>query len=124
MARDITGYFFFFVFRTDYIFRFVDGTRNPDHLLRALIDQAVIFPSDDSRRHVAGSYVYAGKFVHNLQKFYQMDGQEKDEIIGRKYDTVRFFQLFLAFREFFTRLEILPHQVTLNLFVGIRARGV
>lgn len=50
---------------------FIDGTRNPDHMLRALVDQVVIFPDDDgktSSSHVGGTYMYAGRFVHNLSK--------------------------------------------------------
>jgi deferrochelatase/peroxidase EfeB len=82
------------------LFRFIDGTRNPDHLLRAIVDEAVIFPGDDQldsskpkkklivdnnneskqedneekevaesdKAHVGGSYMYAGRFVHNLPK--------------------------------------------------------
>lgn len=50
---------------------FIDGTRNPDHMLRALVDQVVIFPDDDGKivsSHVGGTYMYAGRFVHNLSK--------------------------------------------------------
>lgn len=53
-GRDLTG--------------FIDGTRNPDHLLRALVDVTVIFPDDDVTSHEGGSYMYAGKYVHNLPK--------------------------------------------------------
>jgi putative iron-dependent peroxidase len=69
MGRDLTG--------------FVDGTRNPDHLLRALIDQCLVFPGDDDGNHVGGSYMYAGKFIHNLEKFHGFSNEEKSQIIGR-----------------------------------------
>jgi len=75
MGRDISG--------------FVDGTRNPDHLLRAIVDQVVIFPRDDSGRHVGGTYMYAGIFEHDLAKFRMMNKKEKNEIIGRDYDVVK-----------------------------------
>jgi hypothetical protein len=72
MARDLTG--------------FVDGTRNPDHLLRALVDETIIFPKDDEGRHIGGSYMYSGRFIHNLEKFHGLSTEEKSQIIGRKYD--------------------------------------
>jgi hypothetical protein len=53
-AKDLTG--------------FIDGTRNPDHVLRAIIDNCVIFEDDDEGRHVGGTYLYAGRFVHNLMQ--------------------------------------------------------
>jgi len=71
MGRDLSG--------------FIDGTRNPDHLLRALVDQVLIFPRDEERRHVGGCYMYAGKFIHNLSKFQDMSPEEKNQIIGRDY---------------------------------------
>jgi putative iron-dependent peroxidase len=71
MAKDLTG--------------FVDGTRNPDHLLRALIDEALIFSGDDEGRHTGGSYMYAGRFIHDLLKFHSFSHEEKSQIIGRDY---------------------------------------
>jgi putative iron-dependent peroxidase len=79
-ARDLSG--------------FMDGTRNPDHLLRALIDEVVIFPDDDAgvstgaSPHVGGSYMYAGRFIHDLKALREMDKEDRDQIIGRDYDTV------------------------------------
>jgi putative iron-dependent peroxidase len=75
MGRDLTG--------------FIDGTRNPDHLLRALVDQTLIFPLDDDGNHVAGSYMYAGKFIHNLEKFHKLSDKEKSSIIGRDITKVK-----------------------------------
>jgi putative iron-dependent peroxidase len=75
MARDLTG--------------FIDGTRNPDHLLRALVDQTLIFPLDDDSNHVAGSYMYSGQYIHNLEKFHQMTDGEKSQIIGRDYSKIK-----------------------------------
>jgi len=75
MARDLTG--------------FIDGTRNPDHLLRALIDQCLIFTGDDEGRHVGGSYMYAGRFIHDLVKFHSLSSDDKNHIIGREYSSVR-----------------------------------
>eukprot|EP01125_Pyxidicula_operculata_P015187 TRINITY_DN5134_c0_g1_i1.p1 TRINITY_DN5134_c0_g1~~TRINITY_DN5134_c0_g1_i1.p1 ORF type:complete len:592 (-),score=164.93 TRINITY_DN5134_c0_g1_i1:107-1882(-) len=68
---------------------FVDGTRNPDHLLRALVDETIIFPSDEEKRHVGGSYMYVGRFVHHLEKFWPMSSEEKSDIIGRNYDVIK-----------------------------------
>jgi len=75
MARDLTG--------------FIDGTRNPDHLLRALIDQTLIFANDDEGRHVGGSYMYAGRFIHDLVKFHSLSMEDKSQIVGRDYSHVR-----------------------------------
>eukprot|EP01129_Flabellula_baltica_P004804 TRINITY_DN1707_c0_g1_i1.p1 TRINITY_DN1707_c0_g1~~TRINITY_DN1707_c0_g1_i1.p1 ORF type:complete len:582 (+),score=129.39 TRINITY_DN1707_c0_g1_i1:60-1748(+) len=74
-GRDLTG--------------FVDGTRNPDHLLRAVVDQTLIFGSDDESNHVGGSFMYAGKYIHNLRKFHAMNNEEKSNIIGRDYSVVQ-----------------------------------
>jgi putative iron-dependent peroxidase len=62
-GRDLTG--------------FIDGTRNPDHLLRALVDVTIIFPDDDRVSHEAGSYMYAGRYVHDLPKFHKMPEDHK-----------------------------------------------
>eukprot|EP01130_Rhizamoeba_saxonica_P017023 TRINITY_DN804_c0_g1_i1.p1 TRINITY_DN804_c0_g1~~TRINITY_DN804_c0_g1_i1.p1 ORF type:complete len:448 (-),score=100.27 TRINITY_DN804_c0_g1_i1:420-1697(-) len=72
LGRDLTG--------------FIDGTRNPDHLLRALVDEAIVFPSDEEGEHVGGSYCYYGRFVHDLVRFHQHSDEEKSEIIGRDYN--------------------------------------
>eukprot|EP01080_Neovahlkampfia_damariscottae_P008577 gene8577-402_t len=67
---------------------FIDGTRNPDHLLRAIADEVVIFPDDDSdddESHTGGTYMYTGKFIHNLKKFESFGKDEKNQIIGRDY---------------------------------------
>ena len=63
---------------------FIDGTRNPgmtfcllsadnlDHLLRAIVDEVAIFPDDvaggERSPHVGGSFLWAGRFVHDLPK--------------------------------------------------------
>jgi Dyp-type peroxidase family len=84
-AKDLTG--------------FIDGTRNPDHLLRAVVDQAIIFPDDEqgSTQHSGGSYMYAGRFVHNLPKvrqsvilsefiqFFGLSDEQKSSLVGRDY---------------------------------------
>jgi Dyp-type peroxidase family len=75
MARDLTG--------------FIDGTRNPDHLLRALVDQTLIFPLDDDGNHVSGSYMYSGQFIHNLEKYHQMSDGEKSQLFGRDITRVK-----------------------------------
>jgi Dyp-type peroxidase family len=72
---------------------FMDGTRNPDHLLRALIDEVLIFPEDDTHvhersSHVGGSYMYAGRFVHDLKAIREMSQDDRNQIIGRDYDVV------------------------------------
>ena len=69
----------------------MDGTRNPDHLLRAIADEVAIFPDDhpNDEKHVGGTYMFAGRFVHNLPKFFGMPDEEKSEIIGRDYTRVR-----------------------------------
>jgi len=56
-------------------FRFIDGTRNPDHLLRALSDETIIYPDDfeNAQNHTGGSFMYAGKFVHNLKKVFEFN---------------------------------------------------
>jgi porphyrinogen peroxidase len=67
---------------------FLDGTRNPDHLLRAIADEVVIFPDDnddEDESHAGGTYMYTGKFVHNLKKFDSFKTDEKNQIIGRDY---------------------------------------
>jgi len=74
-ARDLSG--------------FMDGTRNPDHLLRAIVDEVVIFPEDSGISHTGGSYMYTGKFVHNLQKFNSFKDEEKNNIIGRDYNEIK-----------------------------------
>jgi len=74
MGRDLTG--------------FVDGTRTHDHLLRAIVDEVIIFPRDEENRHVGGCFMYAGKFIHDLAKFHTMGAEEKNHIIGRNYDVV------------------------------------
>ncbi|KAL6057624.1 MACPF domain-containing protein [Balamuthia mandrillaris] len=76
-GRDLTG--------------FVDGTRNPDHLLRSLVDEVVIFPDDyeNDEAHTGGTYMFAGRFVHNLAKFFAMSSKDKNEVIGRDYEKVR-----------------------------------
>ena len=82
-GRDLTG--------------FIDGTRNPDHLLRALADEALIFGGDQKHgerdastadAHEGGSYMWAGRFVHDLAKFRSLPLQCKSAIIGRQYDKV------------------------------------
>jgi len=71
-AKDLTG--------------FIDGTRNPDHLLRAIVDEIVILPDDeDNDSHIGGSYLYTGRFVHDLKKFNAMSIEHKNQIIGRDY---------------------------------------
>jgi Dyp-type peroxidase family len=66
---------------------FIDGTRNPDHMLRALTDQVLIHPgdcpNDKADTHVGGCYAYAGKFVHDLKKFRAMSDEEKNNLMGR-----------------------------------------
>jgi deferrochelatase/peroxidase EfeB len=52
-AKDLTG--------------FIDGTRNPDHVMRAIVDNCVIFEDDDDGLHVGGSYLYAGRYIHDLK---------------------------------------------------------
>mmetsp|Transcript_2041 Transcript_2041/g.2678 ORF Transcript_2041/g.2678 Transcript_2041/m.2678 type:complete len:576 (+) Transcript_2041:319-2046(+) len=64
---------------------FIDGTRNPDHLLRAIVDEVAIFPQDNYGDHVSGCYMYVGKFVHDLRKFFSMNDHAKSQIIGRDY---------------------------------------
>ena len=79
-GRDLTG--------------FIDGTRNPDHLLRALADETLIFADDQKHSgqvgdvHEGGSYMWAGRFVHDLVKFQSLPMQCKSAIIGRQYDKV------------------------------------
>eukprot|EP00475_Leptophrys_vorax_P025543 TRINITY_DN35772_c0_g1_i1.p2 TRINITY_DN35772_c0_g1~~TRINITY_DN35772_c0_g1_i1.p2 ORF type:complete len:584 (-),score=155.05 TRINITY_DN35772_c0_g1_i1:2825-4576(-) len=73
-AKDLTG--------------FIDGTRNPDHVMRAIVDNCVIFEDDDEGRHIGGSYMYAGRFVHDLKAFERMDLPEKNQVIGREYNNV------------------------------------
>ena len=79
-GRDLTG--------------FIDGTRNPDHLLRALADETLIFAGDHKHSdgagdaHEGGSYMWAGRFVHDLAKFRSLPLQCKSAIIGRQYDKV------------------------------------
>jgi selT/selW/selH-like putative selenoprotein len=73
LGKDLTG--------------FIDGTRNPDHLLRALVDEVLIFPRDEENRHVGGCFMYAGKFIHDLYKFHNMSEQEKNHTIGRTHGT-------------------------------------
>jgi len=71
-AKDLTG--------------FIDGTRNPDHLLRAIVDEIIILPDDEiDDLHIGGSYLYTGRFVHNLKKFFNMPDEDKSNIIGRVY---------------------------------------
>jgi len=71
-AKDLTG--------------FIDGTRNPDHLLRAIVDEVIILPDDEKEpAHVGGSYLYTGRFVHDLKKFFKMPDEDKSHIIGRVY---------------------------------------
>lgn len=67
-GRDLTG--------------FIDGTKNADHLLRPLVDSAVIAEG----LHCGGSFVYAGRFVHDMAKFSAMTTEQKTSLIGRKYD--------------------------------------
>jgi Dyp-type peroxidase family len=76
-ARDLTG--------------FIDGTRNPDHLLRSIVDQSLIFPGDSesSRSHQGGSYMYAGKFLHDLKIVRDMNKEDRDNLVGRDYDAVK-----------------------------------
>jgi len=56
---------------------FIDGTRNPDHLLEALVDEVIIFPRDDQQRHVGGSFMYVSKFIHDLDKFDNLPKKRK-----------------------------------------------
>eukprot|EP01089_Gocevia_fonbrunei_P008072 TRINITY_DN1971_c0_g2_i1.p1 TRINITY_DN1971_c0_g2~~TRINITY_DN1971_c0_g2_i1.p1 ORF type:complete len:371 (+),score=74.70 TRINITY_DN1971_c0_g2_i1:51-1163(+) len=76
-GRDLTG--------------FVDGTRNPDHLLRSLVDEVIIFPDDhpNDKDHTGGCYMYAGRFVHNLKKFFALPLDDKNQIIGRDHSVIR-----------------------------------
>lgn len=89
-----------FVYGFNIILGFIDGTRNPDHLLRAIVDQTIvslslltskycliaeIFPDDNEAvdaAHTGGSYLYAGRFEHDLKTFNKMDVGEKSEVIG------------------------------------------
>jgi len=71
LSRDLTG--------------FIDGTRNPDHLLRAIVDEVLIFPGDDEKRHVGGCYMYTGKFVHDLEKFRSFSDDQKSQLVGRDF---------------------------------------
>jgi len=57
-------------------------------LLRALVDVTVIFPDDNSVSHEGGSYMYAGRYVHDLLKFHKLNSTEKSHIIGRDYTKV------------------------------------
>ena len=54
---------------------FWDGTRNPDHRLRAAVEQACL-PS-------GGSFVWFGLFKHDLAKFRGMDAAAQSAVIGR-----------------------------------------
>jgi deferrochelatase/peroxidase EfeB len=56
-----------------------------------LQDQVVIFPGDNGNdeTHTGGSYMYVGKFVHDLEKFEKMEKDEKNQIIGRDYHTIQ-----------------------------------
>lgn len=75
-AKDLTG--------------FIDGTRNPDHLLRAIVDEVLIFPEDEGNdQHVGGTYLYAGKFIHDLKKFNTFSNEEKSNLVGRDITTVK-----------------------------------
>eukprot|EP01124_Arcella_intermedia_P013906 TRINITY_DN2028_c0_g1_i1.p1 TRINITY_DN2028_c0_g1~~TRINITY_DN2028_c0_g1_i1.p1 ORF type:complete len:548 (-),score=100.56 TRINITY_DN2028_c0_g1_i1:68-1711(-) len=71
LGKDLTG--------------FIDGTRNPDHLLRALVDQVLIFPSDQNQNHISGCYMYAGKFIHDLKSFNALSKEQKFNVVGREY---------------------------------------
>lgn len=68
---------------------FIDGTRNPDHLLRAIVDEVLIFPEDDNQKHVGGTYMYAGKFIHDLKKLNTFSDEEKSNLVGRDITKVK-----------------------------------
>lgn len=75
-GKDLTGYVVLLTLIKHWLMnarRFIDGTRNPDHLLRAVVDEVVIFPDDDPEpnpAHCGGTYMYAGRFVHDLKKVF------------------------------------------------------
>jgi len=48
---------------------FVDGTRNVP------LDDTILI-SDDNE-HISGSYLYVGQYQHNLNKFNQLNPNEK-----------------------------------------------
>jgi len=48
----------------------------------------LIFPKDDDGRHIGGSYMYAGRFIHDLVKFHSMTDEEKSNTVGRDYTKV------------------------------------
>lgn len=68
-SRDLTG--------------FVDGTENPEGDERA--DVALVGTEDPE--HASGSYVLLQRFVHDLNRWQQLEQADQEKIIGRTRDT-------------------------------------
>ncbi|HSF69546.1 MAG TPA: Dyp-type peroxidase [Nitrospira sp.] len=64
-SRDLTG--------------FIDGTENPKGKARAV---AALIGAED-RRFAGGSYVAVQRYVHDLERWRQLDDREQERIIGR-----------------------------------------
>lgn len=69
---------------------FIDGTRNP--LFLSVIEDTVNCGLYESGQHTGGSYMYVGKFVHDLPAFKALETHEKSKLIGRKHREQRTLQ--------------------------------
>lgn len=64
-SRDLTG--------------FIDGTENPKGRAKA----AAALIGGEDRRFAGGSYVAVQRYVHDLERWRQLDDREQEQIIGR-----------------------------------------